>query len=384
MNSFKRLKSAQIESKESEIPSELANSDEEKPEIINEPPTNETKNIELMLTSTKALIETVKHSIVCLQVAKVNCDPRNGLHTNSDLKQVLSFFNNNTKSIDLIKNESDKKKTDGQKILDIPLNSFTISDDEENRTGQNLHKINNFSEETTKNKFEDDNDSFYDAVSSGGEFEDSNDGKYSKSPVKTSIELITDNNTSTEMVITETYKKQEKEEEKGVLNVGNKTETAAAEVSDDEEEFEEDDLDINSQSSVITHLLTQVRIGMDLTKITLPTFILETRSLLEMYADFFAVTEIFLRIPTIKCPHERMIQVVRWYMSTFRAGRKSPVAKKPYNPILGEVFQCWYNLPNELGDSEENKVISDGPVPWGTSDQLTFIAEQVRLFQLLV
>jgi hypothetical protein len=52
---------------------------------------------------------------------------------------------------------------------------------------------------------------------------------------------------------------------------------------------------------VITHLLTQVRIGMDLTKITLPTFILEPRSLLEMYADFFAHTDMFLEyeFPTL-------------------------------------------------------------------------------------
>lgn len=54
-------------------------------------------------------------------------------------------------------------------------------------------------------------------------------------------------------------------------------------------------VDINNQQSVITHLLTQVRIGMDLTKITLPTFILEPRSLLEMYADFFAHTDLFLQ-----------------------------------------------------------------------------------------
>ena len=61
-------------------------------------------------------------------------------------------------------------------------------------------------------------------------------------------------------------------------------------------------------------------------------------------------------------------------MSTFRAGRKSPVAKKPYNPILGEIFQCWFNTSTPSG---ERKLISDGPVPWATSDQLTFIAEQV-------
>lgn len=70
-----------------------------------------------------------------------------------------------------------------------------------------------------------------------------------------------------------------------------------------------------------------------------------------------------------------MVQVVKWYVSTFHAGRKSPVAKKPYNPILGELFQCWYDVPEfSTGDAT---LISDGPVPWANRDQLTFIAEQV-------
>ena len=34
---------------------------------------------------------------------------------------------------------------------------------------------------------------------------------------------------------------------------------------------------------------------MDLTKVVLPTFILERRSLLEMYADFFAHPDYFVR-----------------------------------------------------------------------------------------
>lgn len=46
-------------------------------------------------------------------------------------------------------------------------------------------------------------------------------------------------------------------------------------------------------------------------------------------------------------PRERMVQVVRWYLSAFHAGRKGSVAKKPYNPILGEVFYCHWDLPNE-------------------------------------
>lgn len=51
---------------------------------------------------------------------------------------------------------------------------------------------------------------------------------------------------------------------------------------------------MESHGSVVTHLLSQVKLGMDLTKVVLPTFILERRSLLEMYADFFAHPDIFV------------------------------------------------------------------------------------------
>src|SRR5699024_93062 len=60
----------------------------------------------------------------------------------------------------------------------------------------------------------------------------------------------------------------------------------------------DDDLELDSMEShgsVISHLISQVKIGMDLTKVALPTFILERRSLLEMYADFFAHPDIFVR-----------------------------------------------------------------------------------------
>merc|ERR1712226_1769133 len=107
------------------------------------------------------------------------------------------------------------------------------------------------------------------------------------------------------------------------------------------ETVDDEDIDMKSHGSVITHLLSQVRIGMDLTKIVLPTFILERRSLLEMYADFFVHPEIFTDIASKTTQEERMVQVLKWYLSSFSASRKGNNAKKPYNPILGEVFQCW-------------------------------------------
>lgn len=84
---------------------------------------------------------------------------------------------------------------------------------------------------------------------------------------------------------------------------------------------------------------------------------------------------LFFRIADLTDPRERMIQVVRWYLSAYHAGRKSTVAKKPYNPILGEIFQCYWNVPTMETSDESNA--TDGPIPWCKRNQLTFIAEQV-------
>lgn len=53
-----------------------------------------------------------------------------------------------------------------------------------------------------------------------------------------------------------------------------------------------------------------------------------------------------------KDPKERMVQVVKWYLSAFHAGRKGSVAKKPYNPILGEIFRCHWVLPGTEGEDD--------------------------------
>lgn len=141
------------------------------------------------------------------------------------------------------------------------------------------------------------------------------------------------------------------------------------------EDDEEDELeDVKEHGSIIMHMLSQLSVGMDLTKITLPTFILERRSLLEMFADFFAHPDLFARITDQSNPEERMLAVVKWYLSSFHAGRKSSVAKKPYNPIIGETFRCRWNVPR---CADEEDVVSDGPYPGSHKSQLTFLAEQV-------
>ncbi|KAA0714238.1 Oxysterol-binding protein-related protein 9 [Triplophysa tibetana] len=147
--------------------------------------------------------------------------------------------------------------------------------------------------------------------------------------------------------------------------------------SQDERDDDGEGESVEEHKSVIMHLLSQVRLGMDLTKVVLPTFILERRSLLEMYADFFAHPDVFVSIADQEDPRDRMVHVVKWYLSAFHAGRKGSVAKKPYNPILGEVFFCHWDLPSETDDSASSESLSDGPTPWSSKNSVSFVAEQV-------
>uniref|UniRef100_A0A7N6BV59 Oxysterol-binding protein n=1 Tax=Anabas testudineus TaxID=64144 RepID=A0A7N6BV59_ANATE len=116
----------------------------------------------------------------------------------------------------------------------------------------------------------------------------------------------------------------------------------------DTEDNEEEDLGVlDDQRNMILHLLSQLKLGMDLTKVVLPTFILEKRSLLEMYANFMAHPDMFLSITSGSTPEERIIRFVEYYLTAFHEGRKGAVAKKPYNPILGEHFHCSWYVPQD-------------------------------------
>ncbi len=41
---------------------------------------------------------------------------------------------------------------------------------------------------------------------------------------------------------------------------------------------------------------------------------------------------------------------------------------------MGETFQCWYTIPDL---PEDETVVNDGPIPWATRNQVSFVAEQV-------
>lgn len=94
-------------------------------------------------------------------------------------------------------------------------------------------------------------------------------------------------------------------------------------------------------------------------------------------SHFYLPADIFLSVTDGKTPEERITRVLRWYLSSFHAGRQSSVAKKPYNPIIGETFQCHWKLNDEGGDDAPALPYKDGILPWCSRSDLTFVAEQV-------
>uniref|UniRef100_A0A1Q3F635 Putative oxysterol-binding protein-related protein 8 n=1 Tax=Culex tarsalis TaxID=7177 RepID=A0A1Q3F635_CULTA len=96
--------------------------------------------------------------------------------------------------------------------------------------------------------------------------------------------------------------------------------------------------------SLIWFLVKQVRPGMDLSKVVLPTFILEPRSFLDKLADSYYHADILSKAVQEDDPFTRMKTVVQWYLSGFY--KKPKGLKKPYNPILGETFRCYWQHEN--------------------------------------
>ncbi|XP_056157176.1 oxysterol-binding protein-related protein 11-like isoform X2 [Lampris incognitus] len=146
------------------------------------------------------------------------------------------------------------------------------------------------------------------------------------------------------------------------------------ELEDSFTDKEEDLVAVEEERSVILHLLSQLKLGMDLTRVVLPTFILEKRSLLEMYADFMSHPDLFLAITDGSSPEDRMVRFVEYYLTSFHEGRKGAIAKKPYNPIIGETFHCSWRVPKRPEAAREPSAGTAAPQD---CYQVRFVAEQV-------
>ncbi|KAF8640785.1 hypothetical protein AX17_000434 [Amanita inopinata Kibby_2008] len=112
---------------------------------------------------------------------------------------------------------------------------------------------------------------------------------------------------------------------------------------------EPDDTSIldENEGSIITAIISQLRVGMDLSRVTFPTFVLEPRSILLLRYLLIDNTHDPLPLDSAESSdsaEERFIRVLQYYLSGWHIKPKG--VKKPYNPVLGEFFRCRYDYPD--------------------------------------
>lgn len=98
------------------------------------------------------------------------------------------------------------------------------------------------------------------------------------------------------------------------------------------------------QGNVLSHIISQLRPGADLSRVALPTFILEPRSMLERITNFMAHPETLLPMPEVEDPVQRFVSVVKFYLSGWHI--RPAGVKKPLNPILGEYYTGYWDYPD--------------------------------------
>ncbi|XP_077132075.1 oxysterol-binding protein-related protein 9 isoform X3 [Ranitomeya variabilis] len=333
------------------------------------------KKIENLKDTTCSMVESIKHCIVLLQIAKSTINPVDSIYQPSPLEPaVIRTMPTQTVPMPAVQVGKGEQRPSSLAVGSVvgTLASHQTPTPNSTGSGQSVpsssltspshvnlspNTVPDFSYSSSEDEFYD-ADEFYQSASSPKRCMDSSE----------SAAALTHSSTGASLKRPDTTES---------LNSSMSNGTNDANQFDPQDDRDDDGEgeSVEEHKSVIMHLLSQVRLGMDLTKVVLPTFILERRSLLEMYADFFAHPDLFVSIGDYKDPKDRMVQVVKWYLSAFHAGRKGSVAKKPYNPILGEVFQCHWDLPGQ--DNEDSEQVSEGPVPWASKNNVTFVAEQV-------
>ncbi|XP_048717440.1 oxysterol-binding protein-related protein 9 isoform X8 [Caretta caretta] len=339
--------------------------------------TLQLQKIENLKETTNSMVESIKHCIVLLQIAKSTINPVDAVYQPSPLEPtVITTMPTQTvlppESSQLLKSEQRPSSLAVGPVV-TSLGNHQIPTPNSTGSGQSAPSSSltspshvNLSPNTVPDfSYSSSEDEFYDA----DEFYQSSSSPKRCIDSSGSAAVLTRSSTGSSLKRPDTTES---------LNSSMSNGTNDADLFDPHDDRDDDGEgeSVEEHKSVIMHLLSQVRLGMDLTKVVLPTFILERRSLLEMYADFFAHPDLFVSINDQKDPKDRMVQVVRWYLSAFHAGRKGSVAKKPYNPILGEIFRCHWILPN--AENEDNtEPVSEGPIPWVTKNSVTFVAEQV-------
>jgi hypothetical protein len=117
----------------------------------------------------------------------------------------------------------------------------------------------------------------------------------------------------------------------------------------------------DSQINIFSEFLSQIKpgkfwplihLGIDLFRISVPSILLQSCSLLEKNSTYVRPNKLILDVKKETSNEKRFIKVLSWILSNYSTiPRKGIVGAKPYNPsfnfsfflhvlVLGEVFEC--------------------------------------------
>jgi len=102
--------------------------------------------------------------------------------------------------------------------------------------------------------------------------------------------------------------------------------------------------------------ISQLSIGQELSKVSMPAVILSPYSAIEL-AGYRGLSfiHILLEANIERDPFRRFLFVLKWYLSYTQ---KEKMKRKPYNPIVGENHTCWVETPKTNNNSDSKKTIT--------------------------
>lgn len=85
-------------------------------------------------------------------------------------------------------------------------------------------------------------------------------------------------------------------------------------------------------------VISQLRTGQEMTRVSLPSIFLEPYSILELASSrYMGYLDQLQNLHTQKDPLQKMVMIIRWFLAAYC---ELDFEKKPYNAILGETHQC--------------------------------------------
>jgi hypothetical protein len=118
---------------------------------------------------------------------------------------------------------------------------------------------------------------------------------------------------------------------------------------------------ILKQKSVFLELLKQIKPGVELYRISIPTFILHPVSLLERISSTSVMNSCMNNWEGVSAEF-RMLKIVGWLTAQFRnIPREGIDGSKPYNPIRGEIFNCSWDYDDKSTTHFTGEQVSHHP-----------------------